>query len=422
MLKRAAVTLAFLGLILPATAGESGDILRANIYAGTLDAGLATLQPKAAGDQEARFGVGVLEFFSGIEHFTQALYRYGLVAPGTDAGLALSVPIPTNPNPEHLDYDKVRSVIGRLVDEMDKAKGDLVAAGATGDYVVTLDPEKFRIDINGDGKGDDSEAVGGILTREFRSNGAEMPAPQTDAPATDTPAAPAKPVDTNFGFDRADAIWLAGYSQVFAAQGDFFLAHDFSELVNSTFHRLFPRAGLPMQDFAGNGQLMIDPTTDANWADLIALIHTMNWPVIDAQRLKTVRERLKSVVALSRQDWDAIEAETDDNNEFMPSPKQTAHLPNGAITAEMISAWRSSLDIVDQILDGTLLLPHWRFKQGFDLKAYFETAKRTDLVMILTGYGALPFLRDGPVATADSFAAADKAFGGNLPGYALWFN
>jgi len=69
-----------------------------------------------------------------------------------------------------------------------------------------------------------------------------------------------------------------------------------------------------------------------------------------------------------------------------------------------------------------LLIPHWRFKQGFDLKAYFETAKRTDLVMILTGYGALPFIKPGPIASPQDFSAVQTAFGNNWLGYAFWFN
>lgn len=87
-----------------------------------------------------------------------------------------------------------------------------------------------------------------------------------------------------------------------------------------------------------------------------------------------------------------------------------------------MAAWRATLDVADRILAGELLIPHWRFKQGFDLNAYFESATRTDFVMILSGYGALPYLRDGPVATADSFAEANRVFGDNLLGYAFWFN
>ena len=40
-------------------------------------------------------------------------------------------------------------------------------------------------------------------------------------------------------------------------------------------------------------------------------------------------------------------------------------------------------------LDGELLLPHWRFDQGFDLKLYFETATETDLVMLFAGFALL---------------------------------
>ncbi|MFY8030879.1 MAG: hypothetical protein ACOVO5_03505, partial [Devosia sp.] len=224
------------------------------------------------------------------------------------------------------------------------------------------------------------------------------------------------------GFDRADAIWLAGYANVVPAQADFLLAHDFSDFVNSSFHRLFPAAGLPMQDYSNGGMLMLDPATDNAIADAITAIHTINWPVTDTARLKRVHARLGKIVALSRQNWDAILLETDDNRELLPSPRQTSLVPEGAVTDEMVAAWRATLDVADKILAGELLIPHWRFKQGFDLNAYFETATRTDFVMILSGYGALPYLRDGPIATADSFAEANRVFGDNLLGYAFWFN
>ena len=74
------------------------------------------------------------------------------------------------------------------------------------------------------------------------------------------------------------------------------------------------------------------------------------------------------------------------------------------------------------MLAGELLIPHWRFNKGFDLKAYFENATRTDLVMLITGYDALPFLKDGPIASPESFAEANRVFGDALIGYAFWFN
>jgi len=206
------------------------------------------------------------------------------------------------------------------------------------------------------------------------------------------------------------------------AQADYLLAHDFSSFVNATFHRFFPKAGFPMQAYAEGGRLMFDPDTDTGIADLVAAIHTISWPVTDPARLSGVRDRLKAVLGYSRQDWDAILAETDDNHELLPSPKQTSMVPEATITDERVAAWRATLDEADKILDGTLLVPHWRFKQGFDLKAYFTSAKKTDLVMLLTGADAVPYIKDGPVASTEDFRAIQAAFGNDWLGYAFWFN
>ncbi len=166
----------------------------------------------------------------------------------------------------------------------------------------------------------------------------------------------------------------------------------------------------------------MDAESDAFIADVIAAIHTADFPVADAARLSGVRERLKAITRLSRGNWQAILAETDDNRELVPSPRQTSLMPGRSVTQEVVDAWLAALDSVDALLDGELLVPHWRFRQGFDLRAYFETATQTDIVMLLAGQGALPFLADGPIADADSFAAANAVFGDDWPIFALWFN
>lgn len=389
----------------PVIAGEAGDVTRRSLYEGTLESGLETLAPLAATDAEAKFGTGLIRVVLAIEHLEKALYRHGFAAPdgGPLAGAPLVTPIPINPAPEPLDYLKVRGFIGAFVAELDVARDDLVAAGEAADFALPVQPLRIRLDVDGDGKRTDAETLAGILMRGF-----DMRA--------DTPT------DLTIGFDRADAFWLAGYTQVLASWCDFMLAHDFEELVQTTFHRLFPRAGLPMENYvSGTSMLMLDPQSDNAIADVLALLHNLNWPVTEPARLAHVRERLKDVIALSRRDWDAILAETDDDHELVPSPRQTALIP-AEVTEARVAAWRATLDTAAAVLDGTLLVPHWRFQKGIDLKAYFETATRTDFVMMITGYGALPFLRDGPVASAASFAAANEVFGDQLWGYAFWFN
>lgn len=410
----------------PAFAVTSGDVLRGSLYHGTLALGTELLTAKAAeGDPEAAFGIGLLGFVTAIEHMSQGLYRYGIAAPDTrQLGVMVGGPIPANPNPEHLDYEAFRQLFVTFVDEMDAASKQLGSSATAGDYVVKLDPMKFRLDINGDGHSEEGESLAGLIAQVSGS-----PPPYDVFAPHKLKVVPNKdgtiPVEeAGIGFDQADAIWLAGYSDVLAGEGDLILAHDFSDLFNAVLHRLFPRAGLPMQDFVTGGSLMMDPATDSGIADLIAAVHTMDWPVVEPDRLKRVLTRAHEVTNYSRRNWAAILAETDDDMELLPSPTQTPTFqgPDGKITQEMVDAWLATLDKVDEVLDGKLLLPHWRFKQGFDLKAYFETATETDLVMLLTGYGALPYLKDGPIADMDTFAEANRIFGGNLWGYAFWFN
>jgi len=292
---------------------------------------------------------------------------------------------------------------------MDRGRAALEQAGESGDYVVTLDPLLFRMDMNADGTAEESESLGMLL------------APMLEPLAA--PKAKSKGADTTIGFDRADAFWLAGYSQILAAQADFLLAHDFEGLFDAYFHRIFPASGLPMAEApSGTGSLVMDSASDMAIADMIAAIHMADFPVIEPDRLKGVLARLQAVTDFSRRNWEAILAETDDERELVPSPDQTSIIPGLDVTEERVDAWMATLDTADAILAGELLVPHWRFSQGFDIKAYFETATETDLVMIMTGYGALPFLKDGPVADAESFAEANRAFGNQLIGYAFWFN
>jgi hypothetical protein len=402
-----ALAAAFAATVSAAQAGPAGDLLKQHIYAGTLAEGIEALSvPTLVADPEAQFGLGLLTFAQGFEGLGQGFYRHGLdIGAGREFGLFF--PVPVNPNPVPLDYGTFRGILEGFVTAMDRAETAFQAARG-GDYVIPVDLMQLRLDLNGDGTADDSEMVGGLLLSMISG----------DNPVTGGEALPS----VEIGFDAADAIWFSGYTQVFAAQGDFVLAHDFHRLFEVAFHRLFPKAGLPMQKFSRGGQVALDPETDAAIADAIGAIHTLNWPVSDRARFQRVRERLLSVIALSRQNWDAILLETDDNRELLPSPKQTSIVPDVQITDETVAAWRATLDTAEEILNGELLVPHWRFRQGFDLKAWFDTSTNNDLVLLFTGPDALPYLKDGPVADVQSFAAANAVFGNDWLGYAFWFN
>ena len=426
---RGSIAVAMAALMLPgvAMAGEAGDALARHLYAGTAADGLAEAHDACYMlDSEACFADGMLQMVLAYEGLAQDLYRYGATTPGTPAaamllGVGASLEAaPANPNPEKLTYAALRAVFTNFLADIDQARIRYEAADLVTDYVIKIDPLKVRIDFDGDGEAGESETLGALLgdVSEFTN----IPAPDGPPPGKSKTKAQEATVDTTIGFDAADAIWFAGYMQVTAAPIDLLLAHDFSEFFNAYLHRVFPKSGLPMQDFSRGGTLFMDPESDTGIADIIAAIHTLDFPVVDKARLAGVLERLKAITALSRKNWELILAETDDDRELVPSPSQTSLVPDTPVTQETVDAWMATLDTVDQVLAGELLVPHWRFKQGFDLKAYFETATETDLVMLIAGQGALPYLRDGPIADAQSFAEANRVFGTDWLNYAFWFN
>jgi hypothetical protein len=317
VLRFAATTALALLLVSRATAGEAGDITRDALYSGALEPGYEKLMLLDPADPEAAFGKGFISFVQAIEGFAQDLYRYGLAAPETGPmGPPIAVPVPVNAAPEPLDYQKVRAMLERVVEKLDVASIQFQEGGGSGDYVVMIDPLQIRIDVNADGQAEETETIQRVFQQAFGMTDPRGPA-VTTAPAPETTVVPAEPAqerkgrgdktgksaatpesapssaitETTIGFDRADSIWLAGYSQVFAAQADFLLAHDFEDFVNASFHRLFPKAKLPMQEYAEGGMLVIDPETDTAIADAIAAIHTINWPVVEPERLAHVLVR-----------------------------------------------------------------------------------------------------------------------------------
>ncbi len=403
-------------LSFPAVAGEGADIALRHLYTGTPEVGIAELESRT--DAESRFGKGLMQFTDAIGEFGRALYRHGYDLSDRARGPML-IRVPVNPDPEPLDYDKLRVIFETLVADLDVAQKTLREAGVAGDYVIPVDVMKVAVDVDGDGVTEEGESIGAVVGPALGIN--RIPR----APGLEQPGEDEAPTLT-LGLDRADAIWLAGYSNVTAAFAEFLLAHDFRTLADTLLPHLFPRAGLgldePPRAWEPEPYSYINQDDLTRIFDLVATIHAMDWPVIDRERLRSVRDRFRAITALSRQNWQAIMAETDNDRELLPSPTQNSVLGGPGVTEEQIAAWLGALDTVDAVLDGKLLIPHWRFQRGFDVDAYVETATRTDPVLLISGHDAVQFLRDGPVMDDQTFADFNRSFGWQWLGYAFWFN
>ena len=435
MIRPAALRRAFAGLVLctafaaaPAAAqsGEAAALLRRHAEAGTLAEGekaLAAMVAARAGDAEARAALGFAKFARGVEKLGQSLHRYGL-RPPLRAGMMMPVvrfPVPENPNPEPVSYEKMRAVYTTLLAdlaEVDKAFADLPA----GEFKLKVNLFAINLDLDGDGKGSPRESLGGIVQ-------ALMEPPARRRPGQlGQPSAPDVPPPWNVAFDRADTVWLRGYAKFLSAFSEFALAHDWRDTFNATGELFFPKVegGLGLYSLARRSPSPITGGSGAEegtFADVIAMLHLMRFNVVEPERKKRVRLLLLDMVKLSRENWKAVLAETDDEDEWLPAPKQkNVAISALQVTDAVVNGWLATLDEFEQILEGKLLLGHWRFEKGVDMKQLFEEPRPFDLMLWLTGHAATPYLKDGPTTSTDTLNQWQRLFGGNFLGFAMWFN
>lgn len=389
------------GLAGPAHADETARAAAVSaLTSGALAKGVATLTPlAAAGDPDAQLGLGMIQFLQSVEHLSQGLYRYGLQPPRSFMLPIVRLPVPLNPAPEPVDYDKFRALLQQFVDDLTAAEATL--AGVTGnDARIDVDLMQVHYDANGNGSIGGTERLAVVMAAVMEMDDEDIPSLMV-------------------GFDAADAYWLRGYANVLMALSEFMLAYDWRESFDVSFHVFFPRAHSAFQE------ALAAPSSsgfgsEVAIADLISFLH-IRWQVEDADRMKRVREHLKQMTALSRLNWAAILAETDDNAEWVPGPGQTG-ATGALVSREQVEAWQLVLDELDALLDGTKLMPHWRFDQGINMRRVFDEPSAFDLVLWITGPSALPYLEDGTVLTSEEWEALTSSFEGQFGSYAIWFN
>ncbi|WP_246694438.1 hypothetical protein [Mesorhizobium sp. M2E.F.Ca.ET.209.01.1.1] len=281
------------------------------------------------------------------------------------------------------------------------------------DIGMVIDLTRVGIDLNEDGKLVPDESIAAIM--------ASLAHGSIDTSNT----APS----LTFRFDRADGFWLQGYAEFLMAQADFWLAHDFRAMFDGSFHMLFPRAKLPLQDAlvppdgGMSGNIF---TSEWRFADFVSLVHLVNWPVVEPERRQAARRHLLEMIRLSREDWKAILAETDNDREWLPGPQQKGANPLTGLEVgqEQVTAWLATLTMAEDLLEGRALLPHFRIAgKGINMKRFFDEPKPFDLVLSITGPGIAPYLESGRILTSDDFGQIRREFGGaGFLTFALWFN
>lgn len=388
------------------------ELAERHLHAGTVQKGCEALARRLAAvprDQPARFALGILQFLGAFERLSQSLYAAGAADGALRRALPILEQVPANPQPRELSYDELRSIAERFLDDVRRADASF---DGVRDVSVKL-PLRLgpgRLDLDGDG----------VPERPLKDwlTSLRGPAGRLDP-------------ELLVCFDRGDAAWFRGYCNLLAAGTCVLLAYDQRELFDRLGHLLFPRIKTPFGSRVGFGELL----------DLAALVHLARFPVRDPEMLRAALGHLETAVEQDLESWDHILAETDDDHEWIPSPRQTGAL-GVPVSAEMVETWRRLLRGVRELLAGRLLLPFWRGGRlegrspavpavdgakekaglGINVRRLFTEPQPFDLVLWVQGLGVVQYLEEGRVASTEELASLRRVFGRNLAGFALWFN
>jgi hypothetical protein len=341
-----------------------------------------------------------------VEKFAGGLYELG----PRQTGFAKRMPflrlgVAGNPNPKQVTADDIDKLFTTLVNDFAAAQKTLDAIKDT-NVKVPVDILSIQLDLNGDTAGGE-EKLGPMLRRlrlvrdreEFPQEGLVV------------------------AFDYGDVCWLRGYTHLLTAISDLVLAYDKTEIVKSSgrfyFQKVKDGVVFPAQ---ANPTYPLDPEIDV--LDLIAFIHELRLPVKDAKRTDDARTQLLAVIDQSRQSWKAILAETEDDREWIPNPKQKSVLTDMEVTQETIDAWLAFLDDGQQLLEGQKLIPFWRSRdgKGINLKKLLDEPMPFDLVMWAQGSPFLGRLEDGKLVNSQSTERMFQLLGGNFFMFAAWVN
>jgi len=245
-------------------------------------------------DDQARFGLGTIRLMQSVEHLAQSWYKYG-IADDMNRTPFFRLPVPSNENPEKVNYQDVRNVFKNMIQHLDGA--DEVLAEITDKNVkLPLHLLKFQIDINADGKVTDDEKLDDII-RQYMGRAMAINDVKRD--------------ELVVAFDYSDVLWMRGYTHLLRSMLEFALAYDHEPLWDVISHRVFEKVDFKFEFLeeeleARGGKEQLSLFDQFTIMDIIGGIHNLNFKLKNPARMKRAHSHLKSMVKLSREMWVSI--------------------------------------------------------------------------------------------------------------------
>ncbi len=352
-----------------------------------------------AASPDRDMALAAVTFLGGIESAYQHRWTVGL----TEIPVAFPVigtPLNPNPSPDPLTADYLNRIASDLGTAMQATRSVLPEDGGDGAIVLNLSDIWFDVDMNGVRDGSE-----GLLTLAgFPQNGGE--------------GAPSDAVR----FDTADLHWLRAYTHLIEGSMTLIRAFDPEPEIARA---LSLREAIRSQ-FAGSGAPEGEMPGYFDWemaADAASVVINTLRQQPDPTLVAEAEEHLRAMIAANSDFWAAVATETDNDREWIPNDAQQQALglevPQGAG-----AAWIEVLADAEQVLDGELLIPYWRFApgHGINLRKWLDAPAPIDLIDWIQGTAALDYADEGALIEGDAWSQFVSITGGNAGLYMVLFN
>lgn len=343
-----------------------------------------------------QFTLGALHFMRGVEKTLQTRWEYSATLEDLDLPV-LRLPVEPNPEAKPFKASLITDIFTELRDDMQASRDAMAQIPNDAELELNLNLHALWFDVNMNGKRDLGEGVITYTTSMLMS------------PSQSWDIGNMPPLDVRF--DTADRAWLTAYTHMLSATSEMVIAFDptdaIASVMTSTAKMIELRGDAP-QNFGWDMQF-------GGWVDQFAMSYGALNQKPDAIHTRAAHAHLLQMIAQNKLFWAALEAETDNVNEWIPNSKQAAALGFEMHPATGM-AWQAVLADAEALLNGELLIDYWRTSPaaGVNVKKLFMDPPVVDIVTWVQGSGLLPYLERGPIITANSLNQFDDLTGGNI--------
>ncbi|WP_157946795.1 hypothetical protein [Thalassobius sp. I31.1] len=419
------------------------DLIREQGLAGAIE----NLENQDSLTDSDRLALSGITFLRAIEKAYQTRWRVGYVT--NDLPLPLfSNELPINPAPEMIEGDTLNNLFETFLADMAKTDALLAQIPEGSDAAFELSLPDIWFDINMNGTRDAEEDFGKIALQNVLSR---WQIQEFESQFEDNPDLP-NPLQATIRFDEADAHWLRAYSNVISGVSELILAFDPQPEIQKALdlrraiydQRLAMAAEFPGLQKIVEFSLSVENPTEAqlieyqklyeqlsdddkyalgallagerNWmsesahfVDMAAVIIETLRHQPDQARVAKAQQHLLDMVDHNRNFWRLVNAETDNDREWIPNGSQQAAL-GVEMPQNIDEAWLAVLTDMEKMLKGELLIPFWRYApgHGIDINAWVQNPAPLNVIGWAQGTATLPYARQGEVMTGDNWTRFER--------------